>query len=208
MTTMFRETRLSFSEWLKASVNFVLAVPRLLAGNWKFAVNNTFQERRKPKCPRCAKRLATDKAQQCFGCGLRWHGSPKPDARSAEFANWPREKYDSFFGELIRQMRSITRSDIRRHWDLCAWQVLRARWREADAWAAAGVNADDVRALKELIASQRFKHPIIGIDRISKHRLEINVGWLGHPLMGSGTILVVRREKNGWRIEAKSHWVS
>jgi hypothetical protein len=126
---------------------------RLLATHWDLVVNGTLRERRKPKCPRCGKRLVTDKAQQCFGCGLRWHGSPRPDARSKEFANWPQEKSGSFIREVIRKSRASNPTCISRRWELSVWRVLGERWREADAWAAAGVGSDDIRALKQLIKS-------------------------------------------------------
>ena len=35
---------------------------------------------------------------------------PRPDARSKEFTNWPREKYDSFFRAVIREVRAGTSS--------------------------------------------------------------------------------------------------
>ena len=93
-----------------------------------------------------------------------------------------------------------------RSWDLSVWRVIRGRWREADAWAAAGVGSDDIRALKQSIKSHRFEDPIIGIRRISENQLEINVGWLGDPLMGAGTRLTVRLGENGRRIEEQSGW--
>jgi hypothetical protein len=70
------------------------------------------------------------------------------------------------------------------------------------------VGSDDIRALKQLIKSHRFTDPIIGIKRATGNKLAIDVGWLAGPLMGAGTTLVVRRGKNGWRIEAQSGWVS
>jgi hypothetical protein len=184
------------------------SLPRSLVTHWYFVVTHTLQERGKPKCPRCGKRLATDKAQQCVGCGLCWHGSRRPDARSEEFANWPHEKYESFFREVIRELRAATSSCISKRSNLCVWRVVRGRWREAEAWAAAGVGSDDIRALKQLIKSRRFKDPIIGIKRTTENQLEIDVGWLAGPLIGAGTTLVVRRGENGWRIEAQSGWIS
>jgi hypothetical protein len=59
---------------LRASTDFMRLLPRSLGNHWYLTVAHTIQESRKPKCPRCGKRLATDKAQQCFGCGLCWHG--------------------------------------------------------------------------------------------------------------------------------------
>jgi len=206
--SLSRSSELSFCEWLRASTDLMRSLPRSLATRWYFVVTHTLEERRKPKCPRCNKRLATDKAQQCFGCGLRWHGSRRPDARSKEFANWPRETYESFFREVIRGLRAATSFWISRSWNLCVWRVVRGRWREAGAWVAAGVGSDDIRALKQLIKSHRFKDPIIGIKRTTENKLEIDVGWLAGPLMGAGRTLVVRRGENGWRIEAQSGWIS
>jgi hypothetical protein len=191
-----------------ASMDFLRSLPRSLGNLWCVAFTHTLQENRKPKCPRCGKRLATDKAQQCFGCGLCWRGSPKPDARSEEFASWPQEKYESFYREVIRTWRAATSSCISRSWNLCVWRVVRGRWREADAWAAAGVGSDDIRALKQLIISHQFKDPIIGIKSTTENKLEIDVGWLAGPLTGAGTTLVVRRGDNGWKIEGQSRWVS
>jgi hypothetical protein len=206
--SLSRSSKLSFWEWLRASADFMRSFPRLLVTEWDFVVTGTLRERRKPKCPRCGKRLTTDKAQQCFGCGLRWHGSPRPDARSEEFANWPHEKDESFIREVIRKSRASTPPCISRRWDLSVWRVVRGRWREAEAWAAAGVGSDDIHALRQLIKTHRFKDPIIGIKRTTENKLEIDVGWLAGPLMGAGTTLVVRRGENGWRIEAQSGWIS
>jgi hypothetical protein len=208
MKSRSRRSKLKFWEWLRASTDFMRLLPRSLGNHCYVTVTHTLQESRKPKCPRCGKRLATDKAQQCFGCGLHWHGSRRPDARSEEFANWPREKYESFLRAVIRALRAATSSWISRSWDLCVWRVLRGRWRAAEAWAAAGVGSDDIRALTQLIKSHRFKDPIIGIKRTTGNKLEIDVGWLAGPLMGAGTTLVVRRGENGWRIEGQSGWIS
>ncbi len=203
-----RRSKLSFWEWLRVSTDFVRSLPRSLVTHWYFVVTHTLQESRKPRCPRCGKRLTTDKAQQCFGCGLCWHGSPRPDARSDKFANWPHEKYESFFREVIRELGAASSSWISRSWNLCVWRVVSGRWREAEAWAAAGVGVDDIRALKQLIKSHRFRDPIIGIKRTTENKLQIDVGWLAGPLTGAGTTLVVRRGENGWRIEAQSGWIS
>jgi hypothetical protein len=74
---------------------------------------------------------------------------------------------------------------------------------------AQGVNGSHaIIALKQLIKSHRFKDPIIGITRITANKLEIVVGWVAAPLMGAGSSLMVRRRKNGWRIEAQCSWIS
>jgi hypothetical protein len=226
MKSPSRRDELSFWEWLRASAGFMrsltlslvislcffVTLPLSFLICLCFFVTHTLQECRKPKCPRCGKRLATDKAQQCFGCGLRWHGSPRPDARSEEFANWPHEKYESFFREVIQVLREGTLFCISIcfsiSWNLCVWRVVRGRWREAEAWAAAGVGSEDIRALKQLINSHRFEDPIIGIERISENKHRIDVGWQAGPLTGAGTTLMVRRGENGWRIEQQSRWVS
>jgi hypothetical protein len=166
---MSRRDDLTFRERLRASTSFMLSLPRLLAIHGSFIVADSLQDRRKPRCPRCGKRLATARAQQRFGCGLRWHGSPRPDARSEELASWAREKEEPAFRELIRRWKAGMPVLLVHRWDLCVWRVVNARWREADAWAAAGVGPDDIRALKQLTKSHWFEDPIIGIERISIH---------------------------------------
>jgi hypothetical protein len=208
MKSLSRRSKLSFWERLRASTDFMRSLPRSLVTYWYFVVTHTHREGKKPKCPRCGKRLATDKAQQCFGCGLRWHGSPRPDARSEEFAKWPHEKYEPSFHEVIRGLRAATSLCISESWNRCVWRVIRGRWVEAEAWAAAGVGSDDICALQRLIKLHRFKDPILGIKRVSENRLAIDVGWLGGPLTGAGTTLVVARGENGWRIEGQSGWIS
>ncbi len=207
MRGLSRSHTLSFLEWVRASTMFMRSLPFLLAGLCHYALSHTFQQSRKSKCPRCGKRLSTAKAQQCLDCGLRWHGLPRPDARSQEFANWPHER-NEHFREAIRELTADTSSLMSEHWRLCVWRVVSGRWREREAWAAAGVGSVDICELKRLIKSHGFKYPIIGIERISENELQINVGWQAAPLMGAGTILVVRCEENRWRIVQKTGWIS
>jgi hypothetical protein len=131
---------------------------------------------------------------------------------------------------LLKAIRELTVGTLSHcifnhiHWVMCIWVASRAR-RVAEDWAAAGVGPDDIRALKQLIESQRFKYPITGIkhtftgdkphtypivriERINKGKLHIRLGWQPHPLMGHGTTLVVRRGENGWRIEKHTQWIS
>ena len=190
----------------------VAAVSRLLperiVSTADSAVRHVRDERKKPKCPQCDKRLATDKAQQCFGCALRWHGLPKPDNRSPEFANHSRENYGPAWLEMAHRFKRNMRFTSRMDWDHCVWKIIQERWREEDAWLRAAVGSSDVEALKALIDSRQFNEPIIGISRIAEAELEIRLGLVAGPLMGCGHTILVRRGAVGWRIESEYSWTS
>jgi hypothetical protein len=153
-----------------------------------------------PKCPQCGMPLRAAQAQQCFHCGLDWHGRPRPEARCN-----PVQIHDENNGP-----RALFDFLVRESWDQAEWTVRRSRWTEEKAWEHAGVAPEEIQTLKQLISSslQNSNDQIIDIRRLSIHELEITTGWLGGPLAGAGCLWKVRRNGDHWVVTAKGGWVS
>jgi hypothetical protein len=153
-----------------------------------------------PKCPQCDKPLRARQAQQCFHCGLDWHGRPRPEARGD-----PVQIHDDDDGP-----RALFDALVRTAWDQAEWTVRRSRWTEERAWEHAGVSPNEIQILKQLISSslQGMNYQIIDIRRLSIHELEITTGWLGGPLAGAGCLWRVRRDGDHWVVTANGGWRS
>jgi hypothetical protein len=215
------DDRLTLWERLRAGTEVASSLARLLPALALCGV----KELSKPKCPRCRERLATHKAQQCFQCGLDWHGCPRPDPRSRDPARWRSEAvasgrrqthrasalgHDGTNGlrPLIGALAELWGA-LAELWGEAAWRVRASRWREEIAWSEAGLAPGEVQALKQLIgATPGLDRRIIGVRRLSGDTLEITTGWLGGPLIGTGQKISVRREGDGWLITSVGGWVA
>ena len=169
----------------------------------------------KPKCPRCRKRLATARAEQCLHCGMDWHQRPRPNPSSQDLVRWRNRMVPRWHRKALQSVvrvrdgskrLSILIDDL---WYDAVWRARRSRWHEEIAWKDAGVAPHEVLALKELIQAIPDIDPrIIAVRRVSCSTLEITTGWLGGPLIGAGQNLRARQQGDRWIITQLGGWVA